>query len=103
MYTLRLQSFRKGEVIFTEGSRGADAYVIHEGEVEILKSGPQRQPVSLRVMTAGEMFGEMGLVTSNPRAATAVASTITSPAPPTAREPRWTRCQSVGRPSTDEY
>ena len=78
MYTLRLQSFRKGEVIFTEGSRGADAYVIHEGEVEILKSGPQRQPVSLRVMTAGEMFGEMGLVTSNPRAATAVARTDVS-------------------------
>ena len=32
---------------------------------------------------------------------TAVASVITAPAPPTAREPRWTRCQSWGarRPS----
>ena len=29
-----------------------------------------------------------------PRASTAVASTITMPAPPTAREPRCTRCQS---------
>ncbi len=38
-----------------------------------------------------------------PSGATAVASVITSPAPPRAKEPRWTRCQSVGRPSTDEY
>ena len=35
-----------------------------------------------------------------PSAFTAVASVITMPAPPTARDPRWTRCQSVGTPST---
>ena len=34
---------------------------------------------------------------------TAVASTMTSPAPPTARLPRCTRCQSVGMPSGLEY
>ena len=28
---------------------------------------------------------------------------MTRPAPPTAREPRWTRCQSVARPSSQEY
>lgn len=28
---------------------------------------------------------------------------MTSPAPPTAREPKCTRCQSVATPSTDEY
>ena len=33
----------------------------------------------------------------------AIASTITSPAPPTARLPRWTKCQSVGMPSCAEY
>src|SRR5688572_21761479 len=34
-----------------------------------------------------------------PTALTAVASVITSPAPPTARDPRCTRCQLVGAPS----
>ncbi len=34
---------------------------------------------------------------------TAVASVRTSPAPPTARLPRWTRCQSVTPPSGLEY
>src|SRR5476649_442302 len=38
-----------------------------------------------------------------PSAATAVASVITSAAPPTARLPKWTRCQSFEKPSRLEY
>src|ERR1019366_4690436 len=38
-----------------------------------------------------------------PSASTAVASVITRPAPPTARQPRWTTCQSVAKPSSLEY
>ena len=38
-----------------------------------------------------------------PSGTTADASTITSPAPPCARLPRCTRCQSVANPSCDEY
>ena len=38
-----------------------------------------------------------------PSGETAVASTITRAAPPTARLPRCTRCQSVGSPSRLEY
>src|SRR4051812_39367858 len=38
-----------------------------------------------------------------PSAVTADASVNTSAAPPTARLPRWTRCQSFAKPSTDEY
>ena len=38
-----------------------------------------------------------------PSGETAVASVMTSPAPPTARLPRCTRCQSVGYPSRAEY
>jgi len=38
-----------------------------------------------------------------PRASTAVASVLTRPAPPTARLPRWTRCQSFASPSSLEY
>ena len=38
-----------------------------------------------------------------PSGETQVISTNTRPAPPTAREPRCTRCQSPGTPSTAEY
>ena len=75
MYTLRLQTYKKGEMIFTEGSRGGEAYIIHIGSVDILKSGANQQPVVLRSLGVNEMFGEMALITSNPRAASALAST----------------------------
>src|SRR3954447_12477875 len=38
-----------------------------------------------------------------PSGTTAEASTTTSPAPPWARLPRCTRCQSVAKPSSLEY
>src|SRR5580658_8154298 len=38
-----------------------------------------------------------------PSGETALASAMTKPAPPTARDPRCTRCQSVATPSSDEY
>src|SRR5450759_2551618 len=38
-----------------------------------------------------------------PSGETAVASAMTSAAPPAARAPRWTRCQSFATPSSAEY
>jgi len=38
-----------------------------------------------------------------PSGSTAVASLITRPAPPRAKEPRWTRCQSFGMPSLSSH
>src|ERR1039457_426306 len=38
-----------------------------------------------------------------PSGRTAAASVKTRPAPPTARLPRWTRCQSLAKPSRLEY
>jgi hypothetical protein len=34
---------------------------------------------------------------------TELASVMTRPAPPMARLPRWTKCQSLAKPSTEEY
>jgi hemolysin D len=75
LYTLRLQSFKKGEAIFTEGSRSGEAFIVQSGSVNILKSGSNQQPVVLKTLEVGEMFGEMALVTNNPRAASAFAKT----------------------------
>src|SRR5512147_1248630 len=38
-----------------------------------------------------------------PSGETAVASARTRPAPPTARAPKFTKCQSLGTPCTAEY
>lgn len=60
--------FPNGGVIFIKGDRGACAYVVKEGRVEIRDSGRV-----VETMDTGEMFGEMALVDAEPRSASAVA------------------------------
>ena len=70
---LTTQTFEKGEVIFHEGDPGSHVYLIVSGSVEIYKSvGEQRQ--LLNTIGSGEIFGEMGLVSSEPRFATVIAA-----------------------------
>ena len=58
----------KGEVIFKKGTTGSQMYVVLGGKVAIFDG--QKQIASLSV---GDMFGEMALISSEPRSATAVA------------------------------
>ncbi len=63
-----------GSELFAEGSLGDMAYVIEEGQVEILKSSDGRN-VQLAVRQPGEVIGEMALLESMPRNATGRALT----------------------------
>ena len=54
------------EVLFTEGDPGDKAYVIMEGEVDILKESGE-QTVLLATRKAGEVIGEMSLLDQAPR------------------------------------
>jgi signal transduction histidine kinase/predicted CoA-binding protein len=58
-----------GAELFSEGSPGDQAYVIKEGQIEIVKSSNGRE-VLLAVRQAGEVIGEMSLLDSSPRFAT---------------------------------
>jgi len=53
------------------------------------------------IWSSDQMPASWGVM--RPRGSTAVASAMTKPAPPTARDPRWTRCQSVTNPSSELY
>jgi len=63
-----------GEMLFAEGSTGDRAYVIQEGQVEIIKSSGGRE-ILLALRTRGEVIGEMSLLESAPRIASARART----------------------------
>ena len=62
------------EVLFVEGDLGDKAYVIMEGEVDILKESGE-QTVLLATRKAGEVIGEMSLLDQAPRFASGQSRT----------------------------
>lgn len=70
---LQRQTFQAGDRIFKEGDEGNQAYVVQSGEVEIVKLIDGVETV-LGSISKGGMFGEMALIDSKPRMATARCS-----------------------------
>ena len=63
---------KKGEYIFREGEPADVMYMIHRGRVQISK-GIGTFDEKIRVLGEGEFIGEMAVINSLPRSATAVA------------------------------
>jgi CRP-like cAMP-binding protein len=59
-----------GDTIFSEGEQGDTAYVVTEGEIELSIHGS-----SIETLVSGGIFGEMALIDSQARSATAKAKT----------------------------
>ena len=68
------RDFKAGTVLFEEGQPGDYMYVVTRGEVEIRRKVGDLDRV-LAVLPAGEFFGEMAILNSRPRSATAVVRT----------------------------
>lgn len=76
---LKYRVLEPGEVLFHEGSRGSEFYILYQGKVDILKTVAARdgaEPAEKRVavLGAGKFFGEITLLTDMPRTATVVGS-----------------------------
>jgi CRP/FNR family cyclic AMP-dependent transcriptional regulator len=71
-FVKELVSFPAGHVIFTEDDTGDVAYVVLEGEVDLTFRGHL-----LETVTSGGLIGEMALIDSQTRSATATAKTET--------------------------
>ena len=71
---LHARTYRAGEVVFVEGDIGRALFILESGKVEITRSGTDGKPVSLYTLVPGEFFGEMALLESLPRSATATAT-----------------------------
>ena len=65
-----VRDFKAGEVIFKEGDAATEFFVIQSGQVDI-----QLDNRLLRTLGEHDIFGEMALIDSAPRSATATAKT----------------------------
>jgi CRP-like cAMP-binding protein len=67
-----VRNYEKDNMIFSEGERGDELYIIQTGSVKIAKIVDNNE-VLLAVLGSGDIFGEMALLESKPRAACAIA------------------------------
>ena len=64
--------YLKDSMLFSEGEPGHELFIIQKGSVKITKIVDNNE-VLLAVLKAGDIFGEMALLESKPRAASAIA------------------------------
>jgi len=67
-----VRSYTKDQIVFCEGEPGEELFIIQKGSVKIIKITDNNE-ILLAVLKIGDIFGEMALLESKPRAAGAVA------------------------------
>ena len=72
---LQYAPFARGDVITKQGNVAHWLYIIMFGEVEVRYEPPNAAPQVLSTLHAGQLFGEMALLTGDARSATVVAKT----------------------------
>jgi CRP-like cAMP-binding protein len=68
---LALVQLEAGQILFREGDDGDSLYIVSEGEVAVISEGPPRTELSR--LLSGSFFGEIALITEQPRSATIAA------------------------------
>lgn len=69
------RTYRKGSVLFLDGDDAGDVLLIQSGQIKLTVSSQDGREVLLGVRGAGEIIGEMALIDSSPRSASAFALT----------------------------
>jgi peroxiredoxin (alkyl hydroperoxide reductase subunit C) len=78
--SLRLQPavYEAGDIIFRQGTKADRFYIIAAGEVSVIHRTSKGDEVELARLGAGEVFGEMGILTETRRSADVRADTAVS-------------------------
>ena len=71
---MELEEHDEGSVIIAEGQPGSSMYVIARGEVKVYTRGSDGSSVYLAKLGEGDFFGEVSVLTGEPRTATITAS-----------------------------
>lgn len=70
-----LISLDEAQILFRTGDPGESLFLVHKGEVELFIKDTAGQKIVLTVAQPGDFFGEIALLDSGPRSATAIALT----------------------------
>ncbi len=71
-----LQNYEPGAVVFREGDSGDCVYFIRSGDVEVVRATDEGE-IALAKLSSGQHFGEMALLSNEPRNATVRTLTAT--------------------------
>ncbi len=72
------ETFRMDQIIFLEGDPADRLWIVHSGQIKIVKHTSDGQENLLEVITPGEMFGGAGLLlATHPATAVAMTETLT--------------------------
>ena len=66
-----LRAYGEGRTLFFEGTPGEVMYLIHSGQVAIVKTGKDKREIPLATLGPGSFFGEMSILDAQPRSASA--------------------------------
>lgn len=70
---LRLKRFSDDERIIRQGDTGDSFFIVADGEVVVRRDLDTEEPYTLAHLGAGSVFGEMSLISDEPRSASVVA------------------------------
>ncbi len=72
---LKYAQFAKGNIISRQGAIAHWLYIIINGEAEVYLERPDGERSSVNLLSKGDFFGEMGMMTGAPRSASVIART----------------------------
>jgi small-conductance mechanosensitive channel/CRP-like cAMP-binding protein len=72
---VKSKHYARGERLCRQGEAGDSFYIIREGRVGVLMNAPAGPPTKVAELGPGAFFGEMSLLTGEPRAGTVTAET----------------------------
>ena len=67
--------FAPGDILVAEGEKGTTAYLVSDGEVEVLVRNQVGELFPVNIITRGNLIGEVAMVTQEPRTASLIART----------------------------
>jgi hypothetical protein len=74
IHGLNLITFESGDIILTEGDPGDSMFMLTAGTVKAVKRNAAGRQVAVNELSEGAFFGEISILTGQPRSATVVAT-----------------------------